>query len=101
MTVRRLPASIAVCSPPQPQPEDASIVAFAASGDVVLVGAAGDLGPGGVFRSTDHGESFESGNSGLAARFIDAIAVDPARPGVLLAHHALQLHRSTKAPGCG
>ncbi len=54
---------------------------FAFSPDYVFAGT--DLG--GVFRSADHGQSWQTANQGLFDYMINDLAVDPSRPKVLYA----------------
>jgi len=78
-------------------PADPTIAAFAAGGELLLLGCVGEDGrggPGGVFRSRDRGEHWEAARSGLVARWINAIAVDPLQPGVLFAKAADHLFAS-------
>ncbi|HYG61464.1 MAG TPA: hypothetical protein VEL74_02700, partial [Thermoanaerobaculia bacterium] len=67
------------------QPAARSIGVMASSGGTLYLGSAGIASLGGVFRSGDGGEHWEAASSGLSGRWIESIAVDPQRPGVLYA----------------
>jgi hypothetical protein len=67
------------------QPEAHSIAVMASSGDTLYLGSAGIASLGGVFRSGDGGEHWESASRGLSGRWVESIAVDPQQPGVLYA----------------
>lgn len=70
-------------APVREQPEDTLFTALAASPDTVFAGTIGAGHPGGVYRSLDHGMSWEAARKGLAALLVSAVAVDPSNPDVL------------------
>jgi photosystem II stability/assembly factor-like uncharacterized protein len=80
--------------PASRHPDDATLGGFAAVGDALFVGSSGATSPGGVFRSDDGGRTWDRANNGLAARFINDVAVDPLQPGVLYAKASNHLFRS-------
>jgi photosystem II stability/assembly factor-like uncharacterized protein len=72
-------------APVQEQPEDTRFTALTASPEAVFAGTIGAGHPGGVYRSLDHGMSWEASRHGLAALLVSAVAVDPSNPDVLFA----------------
>ena len=65
------------------QPADRAFEPLASSGGTLYLGSFGRIG--GVFRSSDGGNHWEPASSGLSARRIERLAVDPLQPGVLFA----------------
>lgn len=59
---------------------------------------AGTLG-GGIFKSTDGGQSWQAANEGLGSPFIRALVIDPANPNILYAATAGQQLNSSVIAG--
>jgi photosystem II stability/assembly factor-like uncharacterized protein len=76
------------------QPADPSIAVIASAGATLYLGSAGSGGAGGVFRSRDGGDRWEPAYAGLTSRWIEVVAADPRRPGVLYAQASDHLFKS-------
>lgn len=85
----------ATWQPADEQPSDPSISALAAKGNTVLAGTASTFRLGGVFRSSDGGETWAASSPGLVSFEARALAFDPVDPEVLyLGAGNLGLHKS-------
>ncbi|HEX3125804.1 MAG TPA: hypothetical protein VH394_00590 [Thermoanaerobaculia bacterium] len=70
-------------APVEEQPEDVLVIAFVASPRALFVGAVGFGHAGGVYRSLDHGRSWEAFRAGLEALPVSGVEVHPSNPDIL------------------
>lgn len=80
-------------------PSDPYIADLAAGPDLVYAGVRGYTTPGGVFRSLDHGQHWNSSTAGLKGFEARGVAVHPSEPDVLYA--AVDLHGVFKSTDRG
>jgi photosystem II stability/assembly factor-like uncharacterized protein len=64
-------------------PSDPFVVELAAGPDLVYAGTSSLVATGGVFRSLDHGATWDLATAGLTGLGARGVAVDPSNPGVL------------------